>query len=266
MSDPTTEQHSKFPPAPARGTEAAGAYLKATHSDSAFFHFIVHIVLTVDHVAYLADPALTGKQDDEVLDAAELAKTNPGSATKFLRKNRQALLEMFLSRLVDNFQKYLVDLIRTVLRARPAMLSTSQQSLTLEDVLGYSTIDDLVHDVIERKVNSLSYEGFPDLYKWCVDRGIPIQVSDSDRNVVVELIATRNVIAHNRGLIDDRYLRAVTQPRFQIGTPRTLSVDDLSSGVALFHRVVFDTDDASLKKFGLSAVEIGPPTGGESSS
>ena len=95
---------------------------------------------------------------------------------------------MFVARLVDNFQKYLVDLIREILRSRPAMLSTKQQAISLEDVLKHGSIEGLVHDVIERRVNTLSYDGFADLQKWCAERGIQIKVAPSKRDAVVELI------------------------------------------------------------------------------
>ncbi len=95
---------------------------------------------------------------------------------------------MFVARLVDNFQKYLVDLIREILRSKPAMLSTKQQAISLEDVLKHGSIEGLVHDVIERRVNTLSYDGFADLQKWCAERGIQIKVAPSKRDAVVELI------------------------------------------------------------------------------
>jgi hypothetical protein len=45
-------------------------------------------------------------------------------------------------------------------RSKPSILNTRQQSLTLETLLKYDRIEDLVYDVTKRKVNSRSYEGF----------------------------------------------------------------------------------------------------------
>ena len=235
---------------------AGHAYFKVASSDFRLFHFIIDSVLEGDWVSYVADQALGGKEEYKDLDPAKLATANPGSRTRFLRNQRQILLEMFVSRLVDNFQSYLVDLIRLVLRSRPTMLSTSQQSLTLEELLKYGSIEELVHDVIERKVNSLSYEGFTELHAWCADRGIPLQVSGQSRIAVIELIATRNVIAHNRGIVDERYVRIVGSPRFALGAHRALEVDDLFDALGILHRVVFETDEAAIQTFGLSSTTM----------
>jgi len=262
MTDPTSDRHRHLPVPPSRATTAGSAYFQAASSDFGLFHFIIDSVLAGDWVAYVAGQALNDKEEYKALDPATLAAANPGPRTRFLRDRRQILLEMFLSRLVDTFQSYLVDLIRLVLRSRPTMLSTSQQSLTLEELLKYGTIEELVHDVIERKVNALSYEGFTDLHAWCVDRGIPLNVSGQDRGAVVELIATRNAIAHNRGFVDDRYVRVVGTSRFAIGARRVLEVDDLFDALALLHRVVGDTDEVAIQKFGLSAPPMADVTRG----
>lgn len=44
-----------------------------------------------------------------------------------------------------------------------------------------------------------------------------------------ECHATRNVIVHNRGIVDDRYVRSTEDSGFQIGEYRKLSVSDLGS-------------------------------------
>lgn len=254
-----TGELRKLPRPPAKGTAAADLYIKAVDADLGFFNFIISVVLHGDYAAYVAKQVLDGK-DYKDKDPSQLASTNPGPRTRYLRKNSQALLEMFVSRLVDNFQKYLVDLIREVLRSKPSMLSSRQQSLTLEELLKYERIEDLVQDIIERKVNALSYEGFAALETWCSERGIQINVPASQRADVVELIATRNIIAHNRGLIDERYTRTVRSPKFAVGECRSLEVDEFFDGFSLLNSIVIKTDKAAREKFELATVRIARPT------
>jgi hypothetical protein len=237
---------SLSPKPPMEGTAGARAYVNASNADIRLFAFITNTVLHVDYGAYVARVALDGGEPT-IANAGELADREPGQRTKFLRSNRQAFLEMFLSRMVDNFQNYLVDLIREILHSKPTMLSTRQQSLTLEEVLTYDRIEDLVRDVIERKVNSLSYEGFPDLQKWCTDRGIPISVPALRLAEVIELIATRNIIAHNRGIVDERYIRSVRHPSFPLGARRDLSVNYSYEAKNLLDKIVYNTDKSAQK-------------------
>ncbi len=147
------------------------------------FHFIIDSALVGDYVAHIAKQALDAVDDPgseqpppKKPTPVDLAKTKPGPRTKALRNQRQQLLEMFFARGVDNFNRYVVDLVRSVLRKQPAILKTRQQSLTLDEILGHASIDDLVHSIIEARVNALSYEGFESLSAWCNDRGIPLKV------------------------------------------------------------------------------------------
>lgn len=235
-----------LPNPPVHGTQALIAYTRASFSDLRFFGFICDTVISSDYVARVIKQILDGVELKEK-KPEELARSEPGTRTQFLRANDQALLEMFISRLVDNFQKYLVDLILEVLRSKPTMLSTKLQTITLEDVLKHESIEGLVHDAIERRVNALSYDGFSDLQKWCEERGIQIKVTPSKRESIVELISTRNIIAHNRGHVDERYLRSVKNPMFSLGSCRKLAADDFFLGFTLLNEVVFKTDSAAQK-------------------
>lgn len=248
-------QAKEFSPPPRRGTSALLAYVRASRVDIRFFGFICDTAISIDYAAHIARRALDGVELKEK-EPSDLARSEPGIRTRFLRENSQALLEMFVSRLVDNFQKYLVDLIREILRSKPAMLSTKLQTMTLEDVLKHESIEGLVHDVIERRVNTLSYDGFSDLQKWCAERGIQIKVIPSKRDAIVELISTRNIIAHNRCFVDERYLRSVKNSNFNVGDCRKLEVDDLFDGIELLDGVVFQTDSMARRKFGLTTVAI----------
>src|SRR6185312_17359653 len=100
--------------------------------------------------------------------------------------------------------------------------------------------------------------GFADLQKWCAERGIQIRVAASKRDSIVELISTRNIIAHNRGFVDERYLRSVKNAKFKVGDCRKIEVDDLFNGLKLLNEVVFETDSKARRKFGLASVEVRP--------
>jgi hypothetical protein len=88
---------------------------------------------------------------------------------------------MFVTRLIDNFQCYEVDLVREVLGKKPEMPKSKKQVLSFEEPLSFDRIEDLIQHVIERRVGSLSYEGFGALESWCAERGIGIGVPDGKR-------------------------------------------------------------------------------------
>lgn len=123
-------------------TVSAHEYFAGATSDLRLFHFIIDTVLVGDYVAHVAKQALDSIDAPETKatgvkwpSPVELAKTAPGPRTKALRKQRQPLLEMFFARSVDNFNRYLVDLVRIVLRKQPAMLNIAQADSSIPSVL-----------------------------------------------------------------------------------------------------------------------------------
>ncbi|MBM3851596.1 MAG: hypothetical protein FJ399_00410 [Verrucomicrobia bacterium] len=236
-------------------TAQAAAYFDAQQKSLTLFVFVINRVLTTDWVAHTAKAALDGKALDPDFSPSELARTDPGKSTKFLRSRRQELLEMFVAREVDNFQVYLVDAIRASLKKQPNVLKTSSESLTLEYVLEFKSTEELLQAIVEQKVQNLSYEGFGRLRSWCSRKGIVIEIPPDSEASIVELIACRNVIAHNRGVVDQRYLDAVPSSRFKVGSPRELETDDLFGAARLLRQIVQDTDRSLVAKFSLQTRE-----------
>src|ERR1700690_5562 len=83
MTQESKPQVDSIPKAPKEGTEAARAYFLAAESDFRFFDFIVDIALRSDYVAFVLQQALDGKAEYKSVAPSELAKTQPGSVTKF---------------------------------------------------------------------------------------------------------------------------------------------------------------------------------------
>jgi hypothetical protein len=242
-----------LPPPPKQLTNAGKAYYAALERELLFAGFIANTVLTIDHNLFELSNLIDGR---EVTDsAAELANKNPGPRTQYFRKHQQLFVEMLLTRIVDNFQKYVTDLIREVLKKQPATLASSTKSLSLEEVLKFERMEDLLSDVIDKRVNGLSYQGFNAIRDWCSGRGIPIVVRDEQLPRVVDYIATRNVIAHNRGVVDRRYVSTV-QSNFNVGDVRTIGTNELWGAASTLTSVVIQTDAAVASKFGLAVAEF----------
>jgi hypothetical protein len=241
-----------LPSFPEKVTSPAERYFQTSSRNLELFGFIIVTVLSGDYASYIARQALDGHDIDKEIDPAILASSKPGPQTRQLRKYRQELLQAFFTRFVDNFEVYLIDILREVLRKKPEILCSRQQTTTLEYLLQFKTIDDLIQDIIESKVNSLSYKGFLDLEEWYEDNGIPLIVEKEHRQAIVELIATRNIIVHNRGLVDAKFLRTVTTSTHRLGELRKLEVADLYTTLSILNTIVSATDQKIAEKFNLT--------------
>lgn len=241
---------------PDQGSSALLEYYWAVQAHIRLFYLVTDTITSGDYIRRIAKDALDGRDEYKDLTPGELARTDPGPRTQALRDSQQELLEMFLSRVVDNFQIYIVDIIRAVLHEKPEILKSRQQQVSVEYILGFESVDDLVDDLIESKVNNLAYEGFSDLQEWCNSKGIPLLVPDGKSDRIIALIALRNLIVHNRGKVDSKYRRTVAEPGLDIGDRVMLGIDQFLRDLDLLNTVVNTTDVAVCGKFGVSRINI----------
>src|SRR5271157_5273614 len=175
MSDSERKPESTFEP-PAKVTEPSLDYFRASFRNFGLLGFLADSVALGDYVAHRIRAVLNEQLKDDI-DVVSLAKKSPGPRTRQLRKYGQELFEAFLVRFVDNFQTYLAAILRDVLRTTPEMLKSRQQTVTLEYLLQFASMEDLQLDLVESRVNSLSYKGFEELEKWFSEKGIPLEVA-----------------------------------------------------------------------------------------
>lgn len=199
---------------------------------------------------------------DEMMNAIHkslyLAGEDPGSKPKkrskiFQRNYSQTMLEMVFSRLVDNFNKYLVDIIEEILLVKPEIMSSSEQTISTEEVLKIGDHKNLIHYLIEKKIHSLSNKGLEDIRKWCDNKGIPFDVKQNAVSTIKEMMATRNIIVHNRCLIDKGYINIVGKTAFSEGEKREIEYPYLFKAYDSLTKVVFDTDSMVIKKYGVKS-------------
>jgi hypothetical protein len=245
---------------PEKVTLPAADFFQTSFQNLGLFHFVIDTVLSIDFVSHIAERALKGQNLGKNNTPERLVKNEPGLRTYQLREYKQQLLEIFFARSVDNFEVYLVEILREVLRHRPEILRTRQQTVTLEYVLQFPSIDNLVQDIIENKVNSLSYKGFPEIEQWYKEKGIPLIVETETRQAIIEIIAMRNIIVHNRGRIDEKYIRSIPATSYKLGQICDLKVDDLFKAFNLLDVVVSATDQAITKKFGPKTTSLIMPS------
>ena len=207
-------------------THSAQDYFRASFRNVGLLGFLADSILVGDFMVHRLREMLDDNKMETEIDPTMLARQSPGPRTRHLRKYGQELVESFLTRLVDSFQVYLSDILREVLVKRPEILRSREPTVSLDYLLQFAEMEDLLQDVVDSKVSGLSYKGFDELEEWYSRKGIPFEVGP-DRPQVVELIATRNAIVHNRGRVDARYVRAVPTSPFKVGDLRTLEVEYL---------------------------------------
>lgn len=130
-------------------------------------------------------------------------------AKENLRRNETLICEMALCRFVDNYLIYVSDLLALIFSARPETLKSSE-TVTLEFVLTHRTTPQLIDAIVRKKVDQLSYQGMRELLDFFSNRlKFPLFKEQDDLTKAIILIEVRNIIVHNRGLVNDTFLRRV---------------------------------------------------------
>lgn len=240
--------------APSCSSGPGAKYFDSTYQTLDLFIFVIDVVLHSDYAAHVARCALDGKDLPKDISPGDLAQQSPGPRTKVLRQHSQPLLEMILSRAVDEFSAYISEMIREVLSSKPEILK-SRELLRLDYVMRFESLTDLTRDLIDRKVAELSYRGFTEVLDWLNQRiGITMPPGAAHASEIVEIIETRNLIAHNRSRIGSKYLKKVPETHFELGDLRVVDVDYLFKSIEVLMAFVRCLDEIVTKKFSLAYV------------
>ena len=239
-------------------TYAGKSYFVRTHAAINLFIFIIHVSATSDEKAHIARLALAGTDFSEKSKITEFLSKNPGPRVQYLRSNSQLLLELFVTRLMDNFNTYLSDIVGEAFKAKPEILRY-KETVRLDQLMKFDTIESFLQDLIDQEVTNISFLGFAPLEEWLQKRmGLKLTPSPQDRDAIIEFIETRNVFVHNHGVIGHKYLNAVRGTKFKLGEYRKIDVDYLHQAHTTLGNIVSWVDVLFSSTFNLAKISLDP--------
>lgn len=171
----------------------------------------------------------------------------------------QTVNEMLLCRLVDNFLIYLSNVISLIYLAEPDRLRSAKINITADDLFFATDMKILRNLVIERHVRDLAYRGLESLNKYLAQRDqLDFQLfpNKEDRKFFSDMVEIRNLIVHNRGVINATFLERVNYLEGQaIGEQPEIPGAMLDDTVELTCRLVFNIDQRVIAKFRLATAK-----------
>lgn len=103
-------------------------------------------------------------------------------------------------------ESYLVKVAKQVLRWYPQKLSSADKKIDFELVVESQDIDELLNKIIDRHVNSIFY-ATPVHYLKYIEQILSINIDETIQSNYAEIKATRDVLVHNDGIVNELYLR-----------------------------------------------------------
>lgn len=175
--------------------------------------------------------------------------------TQHLKQHRQVLLEIILSRHVENYLSYLSSLLFEIFTQRPETLRSSG-SIDIETALQHNSINDLVRTIAKKKVENLSYSSFEDLAAYFGERFHLKLVQKEPLATIVEAIEIRNISVHNRCIINERYVSRSGSAATDVGKKKELYINYLDRVVPLLAEEVAKLDESARKRLKLKGTRF----------
>jgi hypothetical protein len=258
MSEEIGHREIQLPRIPEKGTEAYRLYLDDFHRLQHFVGFVSSLATDADRKAVVAAQALL--EIDYEPDAEEkkqgyrkTIEEKGVGAVNTLREFRQLILQTMVCRGVDNFLTYISQLLSLIFRSKPETLRSNDQ-IRVDFALQHTTMNDLVDALAEKKVTDLSYSGMRQLADYIGRLGLELFADESALERAVFLIEVRNLITHNRSVVNNTFLnklRASKEPVGKIGETLNLEVNSVFDGITFLADNVGQIDLRAASKFGL---------------
>jgi hypothetical protein len=178
----------------------------------------------------------------------------PSSQT--LQTYAPTMFELIFCRMVDNYLIYLRDLLALIYQTRPEMLKSSEQ-VTYEFILQFSTMEDVITGLAEKRANELAYKGFREIVAFWNKHGLDLFSTSDGLESILRLVETRNILVHNRGIINSIFKKRVPNHLSKIGD-RIKYGEEFYEDAEMLTTSVFDIDARAVNKFGLNLVLLRP--------
>lgn len=215
-------------------------------------------VVFVTDAATIEDARIALAQTIRAVSGKESPDLSVGAVDE-LAVHLQLFLQMMLCRSVDNFLTYLSELLSVIFRTRPEMLK-SNETTRLDLILQFKKMDDLISALVEKRVTDLAYQGMRDLSKDLSRKiGFDLFEREEDLARAVRIIEVRNLIVHNRAIVNRLFLSRLPDFTASLGDRVDLesrAVDDIE----FLDSSVSDIDRRAVEKFGLPTLSIAEGT------
>ena len=127
----------------------------------------------------------------------------------------------------------------------------------MEFVLRHETMEDLVSALAERRVERLAYAGLGELAESVLERpGLELFASEDDLLRGVRIVEDRNLIVHNRGIVNKTYKRKVASSPRAIGEGLGLKYEDVLKDINFLKNSVLKTDRIAVAKWSIPEVPV----------
>jgi hypothetical protein len=157
---------------------------------------------------------------------------------KVFRQFPELVRVLGLLYLVAIFESYVVGIVREILLTCPDALKSGRQ-FTAEAIIKLGEQKQIISYLAEKEVEDLLYKSFPDVVNY-FDKRFNINLNGSGVSVenIVEILATRNIHVHDKGIVNQRYLELVGGSTLKVGAYKPVTREYLRDSIGSISTLV----------------------------
>lgn len=175
--------------------------------------------------------------------------TNYENLIKSIEKNDNLLTQYAIVILIANFEAYLSDILKYIFKININALKSSK-SILFEEVLNFKSLGNLQIFLIEKEICDLFYGEFRKISDYFNKKfGFDIKCPKISKDEIAELFQTRNIIIHNSGVVNKKYIDKVVNSRFTEGSLREIEPDEIYLVIEKLMGLTFFLDGKVKEKF-----------------
>jgi len=165
--------------------------------------------------------------------------------------------QMSFARMIDNVNSYLKDILKEVVKKRPEIITSSDKTESIEFIMGYDSIEELKVVLVDRKIEGLFYKSIGDITEYFKKRlGIDLFESSDSKQYFEHATKIRNIIVHNRGIINQSFYKEFPDPDFPVGATIKITYEQLSKERGEIANLITRLDDKIATKFDINRFDL----------
>lgn len=134
-----------------------------------------------------------------------------------------------LFNLISYLEQSLSDISHIILKEHPEILQLNDKSLTFDEIKKFDSLDDAKEFLISQEIEKLLFKPLSDFFDFFEKKVFKIEFSNLSkfRNELIEIKERRNLLIHNGGIVNSKYLNTVTkslQEKFKIKKDKEISL------------------------------------------
>lgn len=237
--------------------EVSGLALLRQPATAALARYLNDLRSTLGFQAYLWQ--LIVKVDYDLGNSAEIPRSSdlpPSDGAVAQMEIHSAILdEMLFCRGVNSFLTYLADLMTLIYEKYPQKLPSNKQT-TYRFSIEHHLARDLISALAEETVLELTHQNLADLAKYFEKNlDLVLFAKDTHAENAALCVDIRNLITHNRGIVNRFFLRR--NPRFadDLGKRAVLGEKDRQEMLSTLGYCARQLDLRAIKKFALETIQ-----------